>query len=242
VVSPDLLNTCFFDDLGVEPWRRGRSATDLRTVRGDEHTIPYPVPERAAAWRVAVSAGSRADAGVRDHGFREPGTRFAVHDRGVFLRHADLLDRLVHACRSAGAGGHGHRRAGGGNRCDTAFVSARSPGPRAGDVRFHSDCRYAGTADLGTGRDRHSAARGAAGASEHPARGDIPDLPAGDHCRRPAGGARVVPADQPHPAGHADPGRRVQPHDGLGAGHRHQDAVLGGFCAGRSAGRAWPAC
>jgi ABC-type branched-subunit amino acid transport system permease subunit len=71
---------------------------------------------------------------------------------------------------------------------------------------------------------------------------DIPDLPAGDHCRRPAGGARVVPADQPHPAGHADPGRRVQPHDGLGAGHRHQDAVLGGFRAGRSAGRAWPAC
>jgi branched-chain amino acid transport system permease protein len=46
----------------------------------------------------------------------------------------------------------------------------------------------------------------------------------------------LVPADQPHPAGHADPGRRVQPHDGLGAGHRHQDAVLGGFRAGRSAG------
>jgi hypothetical protein len=169
--------------------RRGRSATDLRTVRGDEHTIPYPVPERAAAWRVAVSAGSRADAGVRDHGFREPGTRFAVHDRRVFLRHADLLDRLVHACRATGAGGHGHRRAGAGNRCDTAPVPARPSRPCAGNVRFHPDCRYLDTADLGAGGDCHSAARVSAGASEYPAGRDLPDLPAGDHCCRAAGGA-----------------------------------------------------
>jgi branched-chain amino acid transport system permease protein len=65
---------------------------------------------------------------------------------------------------------------------------------------------------------------------------DLSDVPAGDHCRRAAGGAGALPADQPHAAGHADPCGRIQPDHGVGAGHRHQDAVHRGVRAGSGAG------
>lgn len=49
-------------------------------------------------------------------------------------------------------------------------------------------------------------------------RAPLPRLPAGGDRRRHRRGDRPLPADRPHAPGHADPGGRQQPHDGLGPG------------------------
>src|SRR5256712_308420 len=187
------------------------------------------MPQRAAVRRDAVPDGGRAHAGLRDHEPRQPRARLALHGRRLPGHRGLQPNRLVPGRGGVRARGHaGHRHAGGGDRAPHP-LRARSPGPGPRHLRPDPLLQRGGGHRLGA---RGAVHRGAAravrpppGAAGHP----VPRLPRGHHPGGPGRRPAAVRRGEPHPARHADPRRRQQPHDGGRAGREHPPALHGGL-------------
>src|SRR4029453_11594104 len=173
--------------------------------------------QRPAVRRHAVPDGRGAEARLRHHEPRQPGARLPLHGRRLSGRGARAVVRIVRAGRGAGAAGDAPRRhRGRGDRASHA-LRARSPRPDAGDLRPDPLLQRADQYRVGPGGDLHERAADPGRPLPHPAGRAVSHLSRRDHRgRRPRVRAALVPGD-PDPTGNAYPGRRQQPHDGLGA-------------------------
>src|SRR5256885_14718042 len=196
------------------------------------------MPQRAAVRRDAVPDGGRAHAGLRDHEPRQPRARLALHGRRLPGHRGLQPNRLVPGRGGVRARGHaGHRHAGGGDRAPHP-LRARSPGPGPRHLRPDPLLQRGRGHRLGA---RGAVHRGAAravrpppGAAGHP----VPRLPRGHHPGGPGRRPAAVRRGEPHPARHADPRRRQQPHDGGRPGREHPPALRGSLRLRRRARRA----
>src|SRR5882672_7894411 len=196
------------------------------------------VAERPAVRRHAVPDGGRADAGVRHHESGQPGARLAVHGRRLPRRRGHAVDRQLSARRGVGPRWDPGRRHGGGSDRPAHALRARPPRPGARDLRPDPVLQRADRHRLGTRAALLLAAALAAGTHQALRRLHLPGVPRGGHRGRPAGGGAPLVRRDAHAAGHADPRRRVQPHDGRRAGREHQAPVHRGVRLRRGARRA----
>ena len=122
------------------------------------------------------------------------------------------------------------------DRVAGAALSARAPGPGAGHLRLHPVLQRADAHHLGSGAHQHGAAVLAV-RHHRPARRDLSAVPLPHHRGGTGGGGRLLRADPPHAARHADPRRLHRPHDGGRAGREYRAAEHAAVRAGRGAGR-----
>src|SRR6267378_978541 len=177
--------------------------------------------ERPAVRRHAVPDGGRAHAGVRHHESRQPGARLALYGRRLPRRRGHPVDRQLSARRGVGPRWDPGRRHGGGSDRPAHALRARPPRPGARDLRPDPVLQRADRHRLGTRAALLLAAALAAGTHQALRRLDLPGVPGGGHRGRPAGRRAPLVRRDAHAAGHADPRRRVQPHDGRRAGREH---------------------
>src|SRR2546427_2122964 len=200
-------------------------------------------PLRAAAERPAVrgdavSDGRRADAGVRHHESRQPGARLAVHDRRLPRGRRYAVDRQLPARRAAWLRRHPdgrHGRRGGGA---AHSLRARPPRPGARHLRPDPVLQRAGGHHLGPRSALYVAAVVAAGPHRAVLRVTLSGLSGRGHCGRPPGSNSSLVRGPAPPPGHADPRRRLEPHDGGGARRQHPPALYRGVRLRRRARRA----
>src|SRR5438445_12363792 len=200
-------------------------------------------PLRAAAERPAVrgdavSDGRRADAGVRHHESGQPGARLAVHDRRLPRGRRYAVDRQLPARRAARLRRHPdgrHGRRGGGA---AHSLRARPPRPGARHLRPDPVLQRAGGDHLGPRSALYVAAVVAAGPHRAVLRVTLSGLSGRGHCGRPPGSNSSLVRGHAHPPGHADPRRRLEPHDGGGARRQHPPALYRGVRLRRRARRA----
>src|SRR5881396_2879925 len=190
-------------------------------------------PLRAAAERPAVRGdavphGRRADAGVRHHESRQPGARLAVHDRRLPRGRRHAVDRQLPARRASRLRRHPdgrHARRGGGA---AHSLRARPPRPGARHLRPDPVLQRAGGDHLGPRSALYVAAILAAGPHRAVHRVALSGLSGRGHCGRPPGSNSSLVRGHAHPPGHADPRRRLEPHDGGGARRQHPPALYRG--------------